>query len=80
MDEIIMEAKPGEHIETFAARMVVWAWQYACTVLGSHDQFTLVARPGMTRNDIIADWDKQYRDYDPELAFAGRARKNHSAF
>lgn len=57
----IMEAKPCEDVSAFAARMVVKAWQTGGVVLGEFNQYTLEARPGMTRQQVLKPWDDAQR-------------------
>lgn len=64
----IVEAEPGERIDLFASRMLVIAYTTNDVVLGEFNQHTLEARPGMLREDVIREWDKQAREsyFGPE--------------
>lgn len=57
-----VDARPGQNIDEFAAELVTLAWQTQETVLGNFNQFTLRAKPGMTREKVMADWNKAQRD------------------
>lgn len=58
----IVEAEPGQNIADFAAELVTIAWQRNDTILGEFNQYTLEARPGMTREDVMRAWNKDQRD------------------
>ena len=61
---IIVEAKPCQSISDFAAELVMTAWRANDTVLGEFNQYTLEARPGMTREQVMHDWNEaQKRSY-----------------
>lgn len=57
----LLEAKPCESIEAFAARMVAYSWEIMGTVLGEFNQHTLECRPGMTREQVMKPWDDAQR-------------------
>lgn len=70
---IIMVARPCQDISDFAAEMVRRAWLENDAVLGEFNQFTLEARPGMTRDQVMRDWDDaQRRSYFGQKKTGGK--------
>lgn len=58
---LIVKAEPCETVYHFAARMVRIAAETFVTVLGEFNQHTFEARVGMTRDDVMAEWDRAQR-------------------
>jgi hypothetical protein len=58
---ILMRARPCQEITSFAAEMVAQAYLRNRAVYGRFNQHTLVARPGMTRRDVMKPWDDAAR-------------------
>lgn len=64
MDIVIMEAMPGEDVETFARRMKQRANESGLSVLGEFNQHTFQAVRGMTITEIMAPYSEaQWRSY-----------------
>lgn len=60
----IIDAKPGQNVSEFAAKLVVLAWQQNCEVHGRHNDFILHAKPGDTTQIVLLPWnEKQKRSY-----------------
>lgn len=63
-DYTIVEARPGEIVTDFARRILSQAADQGRVVLGSHNEHTLEARPGMTIEAVMKPWnDAQRRSY-----------------
>lgn len=58
---IIMQAEPGQPIWRFADELIARAWATNDVVLGEFNQHTLEARVGMTREDVLRQWDEAQR-------------------
>ncbi|MBP8235141.1 MAG: hypothetical protein KAY22_22850 [Rhizorhabdus sp.] len=57
-----LDAAPGESVTDFAARMVFLAWACCAEVTGRHNDHALIARRGMTRNQVLEPWNRAVFD------------------
>jgi hypothetical protein len=57
----IVDAEPGEHIETFAKELRTIARARRGPVWGRHNDRIVIVKPESTIHDVVSQWHRQER-------------------